>query len=49
MVSKWVATYRYEGTPLVGEISDYKEDIRLHKVDETKWEVLWDKIVRAHQ
>ena len=40
--------YKYSRTPLTGEISDYTDTLRLHKVDETKWEKLWDEIVREH-
>jgi len=37
--------YRYGKEPLVGKISDYPEDLLLHKVDETKWEKHWDRLV----
>ena len=33
---------------MVGEISDYEEEILLHKVDETKWEATWNKLVRKY-
>ena len=38
----------YDKTPLGGSISDYKEPLRLHKVDETKWEFLWNEMVREY-
>ena len=40
--------YRYDKTPMIGELSDYPGEVRLHKVDETKWEALWDEQVREH-
>ena len=42
--------YKYDGDPLVGEISDYnyREELLLHKVDETKWEALWNKLVSQY-
>ena len=40
--------YRYDKTPLDGELSEYSGRVRLHKVDETKWEALWDEMVREH-
>ena len=41
--------YKYNNTPLYGEISDYeKSEVRLHKVDETKWEKYWNKLVKKH-
>jgi SRSO17 transposase len=39
--------YKYDKTPLYGTISDYGEsELQLHKVDETKWEKHWDKLVK---
>jgi hypothetical protein len=38
----------YNKTLLGGSISDYKEPLRLHKVDETKWEFLWNEMVREY-
>ena len=40
--------YRYDKTPMTGELSDYPWTVRLHKVDETKWEAFWDELVREH-
>jgi len=40
--------YQYDKTPLTGELSDYQWAVRLHKVDETKWEAFWDELVREH-
>jgi hypothetical protein len=40
--------YRYKKTPIEGVLSDFNETVTLHKVDETKWERLWDEIVREH-
>ena len=40
--------YQYDKTPLSGIISDYDVPIRLHKVDETKYESLWDEIVNTY-
>jgi len=39
---------QYDKTPLVGKISDYSERLRLVKVDETKFEVYWDEIVKEY-
>jgi len=33
---------------MTGDLSDYPWDVQLHKVDETKWETLWDELVREH-
>ena len=38
--------YRYGKEPLTGEISDFEEELLLHKVDETKWEKHWDRLMR---
>jgi len=40
--------YRYDKTPMTGELRDYPGEVRLHKVDETKWEAFWDELVREH-
>ena len=40
--------YQYDKTPMTGELSDYPGVVRLHKVDETKWEAFWDELVREH-
>lgn len=40
--------YRYDQTPLSGTISDYEVEIRLHKVDETKWEPFWNDLVKTY-
>ena len=40
--------YKYDKTPLSGEISDYDMELRLHKVDETKWEPFWDELVKTN-
>jgi SRSO17 transposase len=41
--------YKYDkDTTLCGKISDYEDDLKLHKVDETKWEKYWNKLVNAH-
>ena len=39
--------YEYDKTPLTGELNEFGS-VRLHKVDETKWEPFWDEIVREH-
>ena len=40
--------YRYDKTPMHGELSDYPGNVQLHKVDETKYEALWDEMVREY-
>ena len=40
--------YQYDKTPLAGELSDHPGPVRLHKVDETKWEAFWDELVKEH-
>ena len=40
--------YKYDQTPLSGTLNDYKNDVQLHKVDETKWERFWDELVDAN-
>ena len=39
--------YEYDKTPMTGELFEYGT-VRLHKVDETKWETFWDETVREH-
>ena len=41
-------TYKYDMTPLSRAQQDFKGEIRLHKVDETKWEKFWDELVDAN-
>lgn len=41
-------SYQYDKTPLAGELNDYPEAVRLHKVDETKLEAFWDKLVKEY-
>jgi len=38
-------TYRLDKTPLEGVLGDFKDPVRLVKVDETKWEAYWDGLV----
>jgi len=33
---------------LTGDLGDYHGTVRFHKVDETKWEVFWDELVKEH-
>ena len=40
--------YQYDKTLMTGELSDYPGPVRLHKVDETKWEAFWNELVREH-
>lgn len=40
--------YNVEYTPFIGKINEYKDELKLHKVDETKWEKDWDKLVDTH-
>jgi SRSO17 transposase len=40
--------YRFNKTPLEGSLSDFTEPVELVKVDETRWESFWDKVVREH-
>ena len=40
--------YYYDKTPMYGTISDYTSELRLHKVDETKWEKYWNILVKEH-
>jgi SRSO17 transposase len=40
--------YVLDRAELEGDLGDFSEPVRLHKVDETKWEPLWDKLVREH-
>jgi SRSO17 transposase len=39
--------YEYDQTPITGELNEFGP-VRLHKVDETKWEAFWDELVRKH-
>jgi len=41
-------SYQYDKTPMTGELSDYPGAVRLHKVDETKWEAFWDELVQEY-
>jgi len=41
-------SYRYDKARLTGKISDYKDELLLHKVDETKWEKYWNELVNEH-
>ena len=41
-------TYDNKHTPMVGDISDYDEELQLHRVDQTEQERFWDEIVRQH-
>ena len=38
---------QYDKTPLAGELRDHGI-LRLHKVDETKWELFWNEMVAEH-
>ena len=40
--------YKYDKTPLTGRISEYDDELQLHKVDETKWEKYWNELVDEH-
>jgi SRSO17 transposase len=40
--------YQYEKTPITGTVNEYEGQIRLHKVNETKWEPFWDELVKAN-
>jgi SRSO17 transposase len=40
--------YKYDKTPLYGSLSDFKNKVHLHKVDETKWERFWDELVNEN-
>jgi SRSO17 transposase len=40
--------YRFSKTPLWGELDKLSEPVGLVKVDETKWESFWDRLVREH-
>jgi len=39
--------FQYDKTPLTGELRDFGV-LRLHKVDETKWEIFWNELVAEH-
>jgi len=43
-----LAVYRLITSPLEGKLSDFRESVRLIKVDETKWESYWDKLVNQY-
>jgi SRSO17 transposase len=43
-----IPVYQYDKTPMEGCLADFGADVRLHKVDETKHERLWDSIVRDY-
>ncbi len=40
--------YKIDKRPMDGEISDYADEPRLHKVDETEWEKIWNRLVRKY-
>jgi hypothetical protein len=40
--------FQYDKTPLTGEFNLQQKPVRFHKVDKTKWEALWDELVREH-
>ena len=40
--------FQYDKTPLIGEYHVHQDPVRFHKVDETKWEALWDELVREY-
>jgi hypothetical protein len=40
--------FRLDKTVLEGVLGDFPGPIRHIKVDETKWEPLWDRLVREH-
>ena len=40
--------YKFSKSPLTGKVSDYKDKLQLHKVDETKWEKYWNELVKEH-
>ena len=40
--------FQYDKTPLFGEFNLHMHPVRFHKVDETKWEALWDEMVKEH-
>ena len=40
--------YQYDMTPLSGDLGDFQWAVRLHKVDETRWEAFWDELIREH-
>ena len=43
-----MASYRLDTTALEGDLRDLQEPVRLHKVDETKWESYWDTLVNRY-
>ena len=40
--------YLFGKTPLEGDIGDFAGSVHLVKVDETKWESFWNKVVQEH-
>ena len=39
--------YKHDSSPMSGRIDEYSDlELRLHKVDETKWEKYWDNLVK---
>ena len=40
--------FQYDKTPLTGELSEYHGTVRFHKVDETKYEVFWNELVKEY-
>ena len=40
--------YSYKRIPMSGDISDYNQELRLHRVDQTEQETLWDEIISQH-
>ena len=40
--------YRLDKAVMAGDLGDYPVPVGLIKVDETKWEALWDRLVREH-
>lgn len=40
--------YGYDNTPMSGDISDYSDELMLHRVDQTSQETFWDEMVSQH-
>ena len=38
----------YDRTSLEGRLEDFGQPVTLHKVDETRWERFWDRMVQEH-
>ncbi|MDR0622150.1 MAG: IS701 family transposase [Deltaproteobacteria bacterium] len=38
----------YDRTVLEGNLGDFDQPLTLHKVDETRWERFWDRLVQEH-